>query len=89
MRCFCCLCNFKKFIVIPDTFTSKDKGIIVRKFCKCLFLPYSEDAGDQARVTTPARAKEIGSDYIVVGRPITQSADPAAAYAQCVRDFVD
>lgn len=46
------------------------------------------DVGDQVRVTTPARAKEIGSDYIVVGRPITQSADPVAAYRRCVAEFV-
>ena len=44
--------------------------------------------GDQKRVTTPAEAKAIGSDYIVVGRPITASADPAAAYERCVRAFV-
>lgn len=47
------------------------------------------DKGDQARVTTPARAKELGSDYIVVGRPITQAADPAAAWRRCVKEFVD
>jgi len=46
------------------------------------------DVGDQVRVTTPARAKEIGSDYIVVGRPITQAADPVAAYRRCVAEFV-
>ena len=45
--------------------------------------------GDQKRVTTPAEAKAIGSDYIVVGRPITASADPAAAYERCVNEFVD
>ena len=44
--------------------------------------------GDQKRVTTPAEAKAIGSDYIVVGRPITAAADPAAAYERCVREFV-
>ncbi len=44
--------------------------------------------GDQARVTTPARAKEIGSDYIVVGRPITAAEDPLAAYLRCVAEFV-
>ncbi|MBD5133832.1 MAG: orotidine-5'-phosphate decarboxylase [Clostridiales bacterium] len=44
--------------------------------------------GDQARVTTPARAKELGSDYIVVGRPIVQAADPVAAYRRCVEEFV-
>lgn len=47
------------------------------------------EVGDQARVTTPAKAKELGSDYIVVGRPITQAEDPVAAYRQCVAEFVD
>lgn len=46
------------------------------------------DAGDQVRVTTPQRAKEIGSDYIVVGRPITQAEDPVAAYRRYVSEFV-
>ena len=46
------------------------------------------DAGDQVRITTPAKAKELGSDYIVVGRPITQAADPMAAYRRCVSEFV-
>lgn len=46
------------------------------------------DKGDQVRVTTPAQAKEIGSDYIVVGRPITAAADPVAAYERCVAEFV-
>ena len=46
------------------------------------------DIGDQKRVMTPAAAKEIGSDYIVVGRPITQAADPVAAYRRCVNEFV-
>ncbi len=46
------------------------------------------DKGDQVRVTTPAKAKEIGSDYIVVGRPITQAEDPVAAYRRCVAEFV-
>ena len=44
--------------------------------------------GDQKRVTTPAMAREIGSSYIVVGRPITASDDPVAAYNRCVREFV-
>ena len=47
------------------------------------------DAGDQKRVMTPAAAKEIGSDYIVVGRPITAAADPVAAYERCVAEFCD
>ena len=45
-------------------------------------------ADDQVRVMTPARAKEIGSDYIVVGRPITAAADPVAAYRRCMAEFV-
>ena len=46
------------------------------------------DVGDQVRVMTPAQAKEIGSDYIVVGRPITAAEDPVAAYRRCVAEFV-
>ncbi len=47
------------------------------------------DIGDQKRVMTPAEAKRIGSDYIVVGRPITAAEDPVAAYERCVAEFVD
>ena len=46
------------------------------------------DIGDQKRVTTPAKAKELGSDYIVVGRPITAAEDPVKAYEQCVAEFI-
>lgn len=46
------------------------------------------DKGDQVRVMTPAQAREIGSDYIVVGRPITAAEDPVAAYRRCVAEFV-
>ena len=46
------------------------------------------DVGDQKRVMTPAQAREIGSDYIVVGRPITAAADPVAAYERCVAEFI-
>lgn len=45
------------------------------------------DVGDQVRVTTPEMAKELGSDYIVVGRPITAAEDPVAAYRRCVNEF--
>ena len=47
------------------------------------------EVGDQVRVMTPEEAKKIGSDYIVVGRPITAAEDPVAAYERCVREFVD
>ena len=47
------------------------------------------DIGDQVRVMTPADANKIGSDYIVVGRPITAAADPVAAYERCVAEFID
>ena len=47
------------------------------------------DVGDQKRVMTPAAAREIGSDYIVVGRPITAAEDPVAAYRRCVAEFCD
>lgn len=46
------------------------------------------DVGDQVRVTTPGRARELGSDYIVVGRPITQAADPVDAYRRAVKEFL-
>lgn len=45
-------------------------------------------AGDQQRVTTPAKARELGSDYIVVGRSITAAEDPAAAYERCLKEFI-
>ena len=46
------------------------------------------EVGDQKRIATPERAKELGSDYIVVGRPITAASDPVAAYERCVKEFV-
>ncbi|NLB33886.1 MAG: orotidine-5'-phosphate decarboxylase [Tissierellia bacterium] len=48
----------------------------------------NNDSGDQVRVTTPAKAKDLGSDYIVVGRPITEAKDPVEAYRKCVREFI-
>lgn len=46
------------------------------------------DAGDQVRIATPEKARELGSDYIVVGRPITQAADPVTAYRRCLKEFL-
>lgn len=46
------------------------------------------EVGDQVRITTPEKAREIGSDYIVVGRPITQADDPVAAYERCLKEFI-
>ncbi len=46
------------------------------------------DAGDQVRIATPEKARELGSDYIVVGRPITQAKDPVAAYRRCLTEFL-
>lgn len=67
----------------------------VHELCGASFLTVTPgvrfadgDIGDQVRVTTPAKAKEIGSDYIVVGRPITAAEDPVAAYRRCVAEFV-
>ena len=68
---------------------------LVKQHCGAQFLTVTPgirfaDAAkdDQVRITTPARAREIGSDYIVVGRPITQAADPVAAYERCIREFL-
>ena len=46
------------------------------------------EVGDQKRIMTPSQAKQIGSDYIVVGRPITQADDPVKAYLRCVEEFI-
>ena len=66
----------------------------VHSRCGCGFLTVTPgirfadgEKGDQKRVMTPAEARRIGSDYIVVGRPITAADDPVAAYDRCVREF--
>ena len=71
------------------------EAALVKKRCGQDFLTVTPGirfagaaADDQVRITTPARAKEIGSDFIVVGRPITAADDPVAAYNKCVEDFV-
>ena len=50
--------------------------------------PADAEVGDQARVVTPQMARELGSDYIVVGRPITKAGNPVAAYRQIKKDFL-
>ena len=68
---------------------------IVHRRCGADFLTVTPgvrfaggETGDQKRVTTPAQARALGSDYIVVGRPITQAEDPVAAYRRCMAEFV-
>lgn len=68
---------------------------MVKKACSDSFITVTPgvrfadgEVGDQVRVTTPEKAKEIGSDYIVVGRPITQADDPVAAYRRCCKEFI-
>lgn len=68
---------------------------IVHEYCGSAFLTVTpgvrfadSKAGDQKRVTTPERAQQLGSDFIVVGRPITQSPDPLAAWLRCRREFL-
>lgn len=68
---------------------------IVKEACGAEFMTVTPgirfadgEVGDQVRITTPERAREIGTDYIVVGRPITAAADPVVAYRRCMSEFV-
>ena len=68
---------------------------IVKEACGAEFMTVTPgirfadgEVGDQVRITTPERAREIGTDYIVVGRPITAAADPVAPYRRCMQEFV-
>ena len=72
------------------------EAAMVKDACGKEFMPVTPgvrfadgEVGDQVRVTTPERAKEIGSDFIVVGRPITAADDPVAAYERCMREFAE
>ena len=71
------------------------EAALVKKACGADYLTVTPGirfadaaADDQVRITTPARAREIGSDYIVVGRPVTAASDPVAAYRRCVTEFL-
>ena len=71
------------------------EAAMVKKACGTDFLTVTPGirfadaaADDQVRITTPAHAREIGSDYIVVGRPVTAAADPVAAYRRCISEFL-
>ena len=71
------------------------EAALVKEHCGESFLTVTPgirypdgDVGDQSRITTPQKAREIGTDYIVVGRPITQAEDVVAAYRRAVRDFL-
>ena len=80
---------------LPGVVCSPLEAALVKEACGPDFLTVTPGirfadsaADDQRRVMTPARAREAGSDYIVVGRPITAAADPAAAYERCLREFL-
>ena len=84
-----------KFSGLDGVVCSPLEAGMVKENCSKAFMTVTPgvrfadgDVGDQVRVTTPAKAKEIGSDYIVVGRPITASDDPVSAYRRCVKEFV-
>lgn len=94
-----CVCHYAKMAQeagLDGVVCSPLEAGMVKKECGAAFLTVTPGirmdagtAGDQVRITTPAQAKEIGSDFIVVGRPITAAEDPVAAYKQCVKEFRD
>lgn len=94
-----CVCHYAKMAQeagLDGVVCSPLEAGMVKKECGAAFLTVTPGirmdagtAGDQVRITTPAQAKEIGSDFIVVGRPITAAEDPVAAYKQCVKAFRD
>jgi len=94
-ECVCHYAQMAKEAGLDGVVCSPLEAGIVKERCGASFLTVTPGirfadaaAGDQVRITTPAKAKEIGSDYIVVGRPITAAADPVEAYRRCVREFV-
>lgn len=94
-ECVCHYAQMAKEAGLDGVVCSPLEAGMVKERCGAAFLTVTPGirfadvaAGDQVRITTPAKAKEIGSDYIVVGRPITAAADPVEAYRKCVREFV-
>lgn len=93
--CVCHYAQMAKEAGLDGVVCSPLEAGMVKAHCGASFLTVTPgirfaDAaiGDQVRITTPAKAKETGSDFIVVGRPITAAQDPVAAYRQCVKEFV-
>ncbi len=92
--CVCHYARMAKEAGLDGVVCSPLEAGMVKEHCGAEFLTVTPGirfadgkVGDQVRVTTPARAREIGSDYIVVGRPITAAEDPMAAYRKCVEEF--
>ena len=92
--CVCHYAQMAKEAGVDGVVCSPLEAGMVKERCGAEFLTvtpgirFADGAvGDQVRITTPAKAKEIGSDYIVVGRPITAAEDPVAAYRRCVKEF--
>lgn len=92
--CVCHYARMAKEAGVDGVVCSPLEAGMVKERCGAEFLTvtpgirFADGAvGDQVRITTPAKAKEIGSDFIVVGRPITAAEDPVAAYMRCVREF--
>lgn len=93
-----CVCHYAKMAAeagLDGVVCSPLEAGLVKGRCGNHFLTVTPgirfadgQVGDQVRITTPARAKEIGSDFIVVGRPITAAEDPVTAYRRCVKEFV-
>ena len=92
--CVCHYARMAKEAGVDGVVCSPLEAGMVKERCGAEFLTvtpgirFADGAvGDQVRITTPAKAKEIGSDYIVVGRPITAAEDPLVAYMRCVKEF--
>lgn len=94
--CVCHYAQMAKEAGLDGVVCSPLEAGMVKERCGADFLTVTPgirfadgQVGDQVRITTPAQAKQIGSNFIVVGRPITAAEDPVAAYRQCVKDFVE